>query len=75
MPDATPEKQKIERMYQSAMNLRDSIWLSIDTEPIEREYQRQYFRAFHITQDVWEFRQRTREYRALIRAYRKESLT
>ncbi len=48
--------RKIEGMYQRAMNLRDiSDWL-IDFEPIETEYRRQYFRAYHITQDVREFR-------------------
>lgn len=61
-------------MYQSAMNLRDSMWQAINFEPIENEYTRQYSRAYHITQDVRSFRQQTREYRALLRAYRKESL-
>jgi hypothetical protein len=62
-------KKKVERMYQNAMNLRDSTPCVIDSEPIESEYQKQYFRAYHITQDVREFKQQTREYRKLLRAY------
>jgi len=67
-------KKKIERMYQSAMNLRDSCWSQIDMSPIEDEYQRQYFHAYHISQDMFLFKRQTREYRKLVRAYKKVSL-
>ena len=69
----TTQQVKVERMYQRAMNLRDSTWQEIDFEPIETEYQRQYFRAYR-NGDVLTFRQQTKEYRALLRAYRKDSL-
>ena len=61
--------QQIEGMYQRAMNLRDTTRQSIDFEPIEREYTRQYMRAFHKSRNTQLFRQQTREYRALLRAY------
>jgi hypothetical protein len=67
-------KRKIERMYQRAMNLRDSTWQAIDFEPIETEYTHQYMHAFRVTQDVATFQRQTREYTALLRAYRKTSL-
>jgi hypothetical protein len=64
------EQKKIERMYQNAMNLRDSSNAVILFGPIEDEYQRQYFRAYHITQDLRAFKQQTREYRTLVKWYR-----
>lgn len=67
--DRGPLRQRIERMYQRAMDLRDSTQSSIDFEPIENEYRRQYFRAYR-----WGclalFKQQTREYRKLLRAFR-----
>ena len=68
------EQTMIERMYQEAINLRDSTWQAINFEPIEEEYRRQYQRAFRSTHDVATFRRQTREYRALLRAFNKQSL-
>lgn len=62
-------KIAIERMFQRAMNLRDSMRQSVDFEPIEREYVAQYRRAYRTTRDAM-FAQHTREYRTLLRAYR-----
>jgi hypothetical protein len=76
MPNPNPGylEKKIERLYQSAMNLRDSCQSSINFEPIEMEYQKQYFHAYHLSQDVLLFKRQTREYRNLVRAYKKASL-
>ena len=71
----TKQQQQIEVMYQRAMNLRDSTWQSIDMTPIENEYQSQYMRAFRVTGDVDTFRRQTREYRALLRSYKKNTLS
>ena len=63
-------------MYQRAMNLRDATWHSIDFEPIEREYTNQYLRAYVRARqtDAVLFKQQTREYRCLLRAFKTARL-
>lgn len=67
----TSAQKRIEGMYQRAMNLRDSTRQSIDFHPIEGEYLNQYLRAYVKARpsDVAAFRQQTREYRYLLRAF------
>lgn len=63
------ERRKIERAYQASMNLRDSTSTTIDFEPIEAEYTRQYRKAY-VNGHVELFRRQTLEYRKLLRFYR-----
>lgn len=59
--------EKIEKLYQVAMNLRDSTPGFVGNDLLERIYVRQYMRAFRITHDVAQFAWETRLYNKLQR--------
>lgn len=63
----TAEQKKIERMYQSAMNLRDSTPHRTGGNQANKHYDVEYRRAYNQTQDVKLFRLITRGYRAFLR--------
>jgi len=66
----TEQQKRIERMFQRAMDLRDSTGgaSSEASRVVEDKYTKEYFHAYRITHDVIRFRHETRFYRAYLRA-------
>lgn len=60
---------KIEKLYQAAMNARDSVRSFVGSEVLEDIYREQYFRAYRITHDVAQFAWETRQYRKFLRTH------
>lgn len=68
-PKPSTDQQKIEKLYQSAMNLRDSTPNFEGAALLEGVYASQYKRAYRITHDVAQFAWETRLYRKIIRLH------
>lgn len=62
---------KIEKLYQAAMNDRDSVRSFVGSEMLEDIYREQYFRAYRITHDVAQFAWETRQYRKFLRTHQQ----